>query len=114
MQEKTIFKTSIIVTLLGLSFLFFYAEEVDLKNVARIDSELPEESVTMQGVVKRVQQSEKVIFLELEGERVETVDVLLFTSEEIYLKEGDFVEVSGTVEEYEGKKEIIANSVKLK
>jgi len=35
----------------------------------------------------------------------------LFKDSEIFLEEGDYVEVTGTVEDYNGKKEVIANKV---
>jgi DNA/RNA endonuclease YhcR with UshA esterase domain len=111
MQEKTILKVSLIVILIGLSFLFFYAEELELQNVAEIDSIPAEEEVKMSGIISKVTNSEKVIFLKLEAEKKEYVDVLLFNEEEIFLKEGDYVEISGTTEEYQGKKEIIANKI---
>jgi DNA/RNA endonuclease YhcR with UshA esterase domain len=111
MQEKTILKVSLIVILIGLSFLFFYAEELELQNVAEIDSIPAEEEVKMSGIIGKVTNSEKVIFLKLEAEKKEYVDVLLFNEEEIFLKEGDYVEISGTIEDYQGKKEIIANKI---
>ena len=114
MQEKTILKVAIVVTIIGLAFLFLYAGEVELKAVERIDSAIPEETVEMTGIVSRVSQHDKVIFLELEGQRIEKVDVILFTDENIFLKAGDYVEISGTIEEYEGKREIIANKIMLK
>ena len=57
---------------------------------------------------------EKVIFIELTGERTETVDVIVFPDSDIFVNEGDYIELSGTIEEYEGKKEIIANNIVLK
>ena len=114
MQEKNIFRTAIIAALLGLTFLFFYSGEADLQAVERIDSAIPEETVNLKGTVNRVSVSDKVIFLEIEGERVEKTDVILFTDQEIFVKPGDHVEISGTVEEYQGKKEVIANRILLK
>ncbi len=114
MQEKTLYLISVMVILLGLPFLFFYADEADLPSVARIDSELPEEKVRVSGRITRLSDHDKVIFLELQGERIETMEIVLFKEEEIFLHEGDYVEVSGTVEEYRGKKEVIADKVVLK
>ena len=41
------------------------------------------------------------------------MDVVVFNDEEIYLKKGDYVEISGEVEEYKGKKEIIASEITI-
>ena len=114
MNEATILKVAIIATIVGLLTLFFYMEEVDIRNVARIDSIVPEETVQVKGTVTRANAHDNVLFLEVEGTKVEPIDVILFTSDSIYVKEGDTVEITGTVEEYEGKKEIIANSITKK
>jgi DNA/RNA endonuclease YhcR with UshA esterase domain len=113
-NERTLLKISITITIIGLSFLFLYSEEIDLREIASIDTQLPEEIVTMQGIVQKVQPSDKVLFMNVAGQRTENVDVILFTEENIYVKKGDSVEISGTVEEYKGKKEIIANKIRLK
>ncbi len=113
MHEKTIFRISLLVTIAGLLFLFFYAGAVRLERVERIDSLLPEEKVTLRGVLTRVSEHEKVVFLQMDGERRETLDVVLFHDENLPLREGDYVEITGTVEEYEGKKEVIAGKVEL-
>ena len=113
MDEKKLYFISIVVTILGLAFLYFYAEEVDLE-VKELDAIKPNEFIKLQGVLTRVEAKDRVIFLQLQGEKVITTDVILFTSEELFLKPGDYVEVEGMVEEYQGKKEVIANKVKIK
>ena len=111
MQEKTIFKVSFLLAFMGLAFLFFYAEEVDLKVVENVDAALPEETIKLRGVVQSINKQEKVLFLQLEGERVETTDIIVFPEEELFLQEGDYVEITGTVEEYHSKKEVIASTI---
>lgn len=111
MNENTLLQASIIMVLLGLTFLYFYAEEVELPTAERLDNLLPEEKVQVQGIISRVSQQEKVAFIELQGERVETMKVVLFPNEDLYLQEGDYVEIVGTVEEYQGKKEVIASKI---
>ncbi len=111
MQEKTLFKVSLLLAFLGLAFLFFYAEEVDLKVVENLDNSLPEETVKLRGVVQSINKQEKVLFLNLEAERMETMDIVVFPEEELFIQEGDYVEITGTVEEYQGKKEVIASTI---
>ncbi len=102
------------MTVIGLLFLFFYTENVNLEAVERIDTALPEETVKMSGIVSRLTVKENVVFITLEGQRTEKVDVVLFPDHALYLNEGDHVEIMGTVEEYEGKNEIIASSIVLR
>jgi len=111
-NEKTLLKISLITTILGLVFLFFYAEQFDLRALETAD--LPEEKVQLKGIIKTLQMKDKVAFMVIEGERVETTPVVVFPPEELFLQAGDYVEVVGTVEEYQGKKEVVASSVVLK
>jgi len=114
MEEKTILQASIIMVLLGLAFLYFYAEEVEIPTAAPLENIAPEEQVRIQGVISRVSRQDKVAFIELQGERIETIDIVLFAEEDIYLREGDYVEIEGTVEDYQGKKEVVASRITKK
>lgn len=114
MQEKTILKVSIIVSILGLCFLFIYSSQLDLAVIADLDSIGAKENVHLQGKINIVRVTEKATFLEVEGEKVMITDIIFFPEENIPLHEGDYVEVFGTVEEYKGKKEVVASKVVLK
>ena len=111
MEEKNLLQISIIMVLLGLAFLYFYAEEVEVPTSSQLGNIAPEEKVQIQGIISRLNQQDKVAFIELQGERIETMEVVLFADEEVYLREGDYVEIMGTVEDYQGKKEVIASQI---
>lgn len=113
MDEKILIKTAIVVMIIGLSILYFYSEEISLEPVESIDTIELEEEVSLRGKVSSVSDYDTVIFIELNAEIEEVTDVILFKDEDIYLSEGDYVEIEGTVEEYEGEREIIANSITL-
>lgn len=114
MQEKTLIKISVIVTVLGLSFLFLYAQTLYLEAKADLEFASPTEKVLMKGTVKNLRVTDKAVFFELEGEKIVQTDIILFPDESIYLREGDHVELTGQVEEYKGEKEVIADEVVLK
>ena len=103
MQEKTILKVSVIIIVIGLVFLFLYAGEIDLKSINNLDEALPEEQIEMKGIITRLSVNDKVAFIELEGSQVVKTDVILFNDRDVYLSEGDYVEISGTVEVYNNK-----------
>lgn len=113
MQEKTIYHLSLFVLIFGLGTLlyFSYDEDVSIKSLSEA---APEEDFQVQGVVTRVSVSDKAVFLEVEGERIETVDVVLFSKDKIPVQKGDYVVIKGQVEEYHGKKELIGNEVVVK
>jgi len=111
MQEKTILKASVIIIIVGMIFLFLYAGSIDLKAINNLDETLPEDKIKLKGTITKLSISDKVAFIELEGSQVVKTDVVLFADHDVFLEEGDYVEISGTVEEYNNEKEIIANQI---
>jgi DNA/RNA endonuclease YhcR with UshA esterase domain len=114
MKEKQLIKVSLIVAIVGLLILFFFADSLELTATNNIENIENEQEVKLQGTITRLTQLEKVVFIELEGKQVVKSDVILFPDEEIYLQEGNYVEIIGTIEEYNNKKEVIANEIILK
>jgi aspartyl/asparaginyl-tRNA synthetase len=114
MEEKDIYKVSIIVIIVGLIILAFYVGEVSLEGVARLE-ELPDaEKIKLKGFVEKVTQNDNVVFLKVRGEEIVVNDVILFDDEPLYVTEGNYVEINGIVEEYKGKKEVIASEIVIK
>ena len=114
MQEKQLIKTSLIIAGIGLVILLFFADSFELVAINNIENIENEQEVKLQGVITRLTQLDKVVFIELEGQELIKSDVILFPDEEIYLQEGNYVEITGTIEEYNNKKEVIANEIVLK
>ncbi|PIZ51857.1 hypothetical protein COY27_02110 [Candidatus Woesearchaeota archaeon CG_4_10_14_0_2_um_filter_33_13] len=114
MDEKIILKISIIICFIGLTILYFYADDFNLSSVETIDGFAQDSLVRLEGKVTKLSVQDKVTFLTLEGFKVENTPIILFNNQEIYLKEGDYVEIEGTIEEYNNQKEVIANKVMLK
>jgi len=114
MDEKSLQKIAIITVVIGLLVLFFYAQEVKLDIVPQIDNLPSSEDARIQGIITKLTKKDTVYFLTVEGQRPETMDVVLFPDQDIYLQEGSFVDIQGTVEEYNGKKELIAEEIVMK
>ena len=114
MQEKQLLKICIIISIIGLSLLYLYSEEIELKPIRTIEESKVDQVIKLQGKVNSLSQQEKIAFLDVENEKIELTKVILFKDEDIWLKEGDYVEITGTVEDYKGEKEIIANKVTVK
>ncbi|MBR9683239.1 hypothetical protein GOV03_01745 [Candidatus Woesearchaeota archaeon] len=111
MEEKTLLKVSLIVGLLGLVALYFISSGIDLESIKSIGDIDEEEEVKLSGRVGKVSENGAVVFLEILNEKIEETKVVLFKDGGIDLIEGDYVEILGTVEVYEGEKEIIGNKV---
>ncbi len=109
-------RIALLGSVIGVALLFLLASqlEVDAEVISRVD-ELPEgEEVEVTGKVVRATDRDKVMFLEIAEQRVEKVTVVLFKSGKIVVNEGDVVTVTGSLDEYEGKKQIIGNRVEVK
>jgi len=113
-EEKTIFITSLIITLIGLLFLYFYADEFTTEAVQNIDNIPKTTEVKITGTIRELTTKDKVTFLTIEGEQTITTNAILFQKEELFLHEGDYAEITGNVEDYNGKKEIIISKLIIK
>ena len=111
MKESIIFKTSVLCIIIGFVFLIFYAEEVDLDLIGEIETAGIEETVMIKGEITRISEHEKVIFIEVDGYTASKTKVIVFNDENVFLEKGDHVELTGVVEQYEGKKEVIADKI---
>ena len=114
MKERQLVIISIIVLVLGMAFLVVYAKEADLVSIARLEENQVEQYVRVTGTIQKLRAQDNVLFLQVEGERTELVDIILFPEEELFLEEGNSVEIEGVVEEYEGKKEVVAHNIRVK
>lgn len=112
MEEKTLLRISLLVALIGLLLLYFFSLELELNTVSNLEDVKKGDKVKVKGVLGKFVEKEKVAFLEVWNEKIEKVNVVLFKDEEkLNLKEGDYVEIEGTVEEYQGQKEVIGNKI---
>tara|TARA_Y100000034_G_C6606045_1_gene263790 strand:- start:203 stop:508 length:306 start_codon:yes stop_codon:yes gene_type:complete len=100
------------LTVIGLFILYFYAEEINPQLIFEEDH--PAEEVKINGRVEKLRESQKAIFLQVSGEISEIVDVVVFKDQSLYITEGDLIEIVGRVENYQGKQEIIAETVNIK
>ncbi len=111
MEERLLLKIALGVSLIGVLILYFLSAEISLSRIENIETIEPEEEVEVRGKIGKISEQEKVAFLEIWNEKIEKVKVVLFKEGDIDLKEGDYVEITGTVEEYQGEKELIGNKV---
>lgn len=108
MNERNLIRISLVFSLIGIFILFlisqnYYLPDSDIK-------ELEENKfVNIRGIVDKVSDSDKVAFIELI--QPDSVSVVLFKDKYIDIQEGDYIEVRGMTEEYEGKLQIVGNVV---
>jgi len=115
MKEKTLLKIALICSLLGIVVLFTISDNLSIEesDISKINHAEIGETVKITGRIEKMSDTDKLMFLEVGQEKIETVPVLLFKDSDIALKQGDYVEILGTIEDYEGEREIIANRIRL-
>ena len=115
MKEKNLLKAAFIASLIGVLILFIVSENisVDEKTISKITFEDLDKKVKIKGLVEKVIDTEKVVIMEVV--QAENMDVILFKDGDgtVDVKEGDFIEVIGRVEEYEGELEVIGQRVRV-
>lgn len=113
MKENTILKIALICSLLGLVILYFASTKIELKDYRPnfIDKNVGDD-VKLIGVVTKITDKGDVVFIDVSQQT--PVAVVLFSDDDnIKLKSGDNVEVIGEVQQYNGKKEIIAEMIRV-
>ena len=109
MNERTIIKLSLAFALIGIFSLYIIAETSET-GYSKIKDIEKDSSVRMKGIVDRVSQKEKVAYVDLI--QPEKISIVLFKDKEFLdIQEGDYIEVKGMAEEYEGKIQIVGSLV---
>ena len=108
MKDSTLLKISLIISILGILILFFIADtskikEVDVKEL----EDYKDKTVKIKGVVEQVTKTESATFLKVKQPSLVTVVVF----EPLDITSGNYVEVTGKVDEYNDEYEILADKV---
>ena len=113
MQEKLLLKISLICTLIGILALFFLSEyviKVDEVSIDKLDELGEGKDVKIKGYVENIKDLDKIAILDVS--QLKSISVLLFKSGNLTINEGDYVEITGEIQEYNGKMELIGNEIK--
>jgi len=113
MKETLLLKIALICSLVGLVALFFISQKIELKDYKPnfLNNKNVGDSVNLSGKISKVTAGNNVVFIELIQQV--PVSVVVFTDKNVNLNENDFVEISGKIQEYNGKEEIIADKIKI-
>lgn len=110
MTDRNILKFAFIFSLIGIFALYLISQSIEIPDSSI--SDIGKDSfVKIKGIVDSVYETEKVAFVKVI--QPEQIEVVLFKENEFLdIQEGDYIEVSGTSEEYEGETQIVGNVVK--
>ena len=112
MKEKILLKIALVCSLGGILLLFFISDKLDIneKMISEIDEVEIGSEVKIQGVVSGVEKRGSMVIVDIA--QLEKMNVIVFDN--ISLNQGDYVEINGRVEEYEGETQLIADKIILK
>ena len=113
MNESFLLKIALVVSVLGIVFLYLISTQIELNDttIEKITSGSVEDKVSVTGLVTSVKQSGQTTFITLS--QTNDVEVVVF-SKNLSLAAGDVVKIIGKVQDYNGKKEIIADKIEIK
>ena len=111
MKEKTLLKVAIICALIGVFILYIVSENItiDETSISNIEKEQIGNDVKVKGVVKDAFNGEKVSIITI----TQPDDMKVVVYGNVNLKEGDYIEVIGEIDEYNGELEVIGNRVRV-
>ena len=110
MEDKVLLKIAMLTVFIGLGVLILIYEKVDVPvSGLELINELKEgDYVKVIGEINSVNVNAGMYILKIKG-RNTTIPVVVFSKDRINFQEGNFIEVEGKIEDYKGKKEIIAS-----
>ncbi len=110
MKEVTLIKLALISSIIGIIILYISVENISLNETEINKITYADNDIKIKGVITKLDEREKVTFLEIS--QPNTMNVVVFKDSKFDLKQNDYVEVIGSVEEYNGKLQIIAEEIK--
>ncbi len=108
MQEKTLLKLSLIVSITGIALLFFISVYAESNENFQLLGE--GDFAVVRGQVLTARTSGNITFLRVAPEGA--ITAVIFGNDYLALGEGDNVEMRGVVEEYKGEKELIVEEMR--
>ena len=114
MNEKQLLRISLSIAIIGIVALFFLAQniEADIVEIDTITDEFIDQKVTVNGEIKELKVLDDMTMITVKGE-ISSILVVVFEPLND-LEVGNDVLVSGTVKDYKGKLEIVADRVEIK
>jgi len=107
MKDSTLLKFALLIGILGVIGLFFLSKNVVVPSKIKLT---PNDEIIIQGKIVKKQSKENIEILKVEEIRV--IDVVIFDSSKFMV--GDYINVHGVVDEYNGKEQIIADYITQK
>ena len=103
---------SFLLTTFIVLFLLSNTISVTEKTIDKINKENLDEVVKVKGSITKLINTDKVMIIEVT--QPQNINIVLFKDKnKINLQEGDYIEVIGRIEEYNGEMEVIGSRVRV-
>jgi len=114
-KEKTLLKIALICALVGIAVIYFISIniEVEEKNIEDINLESLDEIIKLTGQINNLAETENAYFIEMQQPAKTTIVVFKDNKQNLTIAKGDFVEIIGQIQDYEGKPEVVAQRVRV-
>ena len=107
-------KLSIISSIIGIILLIIISDKIIIpkSSLGSINNSDIGKSVTIEGTATDVKhKGDSITALELEN-KDKKISVIAFNSKEFYIKEGEYLEISGKISVYNNNLQIIAEKIR--
>jgi len=114
MQESTLFKISLSLSLIGILILLLKKKKKDLSssNISEIINSSIEKEVKIKGIVTKITNTPGLLILNIKDNTAE-IKAIAFKEKEIEINKNDIIELQGIVKKYKNELEIEASLIKI-
>ena len=113
MKEHHLLKIALICSLIGLAVLYFISIRIEIKEYKpnTLNKNIGDD-VKLKGTITKITDKGDVVFIEVA--QLSPVTIVLFSNDDnLKLNKGDNIEVTGELQEYNGKDEVIAEKIRV-
>lgn len=114
MNESSLFKIALTVSLIGILILLIVVENTEVKKVSinEIQDKNEEEIVRISGEVNNFKETPGLYLLDVEDDSGK-ISAIVFKEDKLNISKGNRVDIEGTIKEYQNKKELIAREIRI-
>jgi len=115
MKDPTLLKISLILSITGIFLLLFLLEYQEIKSyqIQNITKSQLDTQIKIQGTITSIKETPGLYILNVK-DNSSIIPIIIFKESPLNLKKDMQVEITGKVQEYQDKLEIIADEIILK
>jgi len=114
MNNKTLLSVALICSLIGIFIILLIVEKIEYPyiKISSIDKTMLEQEVKIKGEVESLTKRSNLLILNIKDETGK-IQVVVFETNNLTIKENSIAEIQGTVTEYQNKLQLEANIIKI-